>query len=158
MGADYIGQVTTVVESRYTNCTKEALVRFLNPDEVVQRLVDGDQFLAEQVDNTVQWDPDYDADEPASSRLQIARDILIEGWETLTFPRYHNYWPLGRGLALITGGGMSWGDDPYDGYDQESTLVGTALTDSELGALTGIVAGVPEVDFIESWLQSGEGA
>jgi hypothetical protein len=156
MGADFIGMAVTVAESRYGACTKTDLVNFLNPDEVVRRLLDGNAFLREEVNNSAMWvdaDPDDEEAEEATA-LQVARDVLLEGWETLMHPRYHNYFTLGRGLSLVTGGGVSWGDEPYDGFSQESVLVETALTDSELGALTGIVAGVPETDFIESWLHA----
>lgn len=165
MGADYIGNVVTVVEKNHEACSKEKLEKFLQPQETVKRLLDASRDLKEEAgaaaDTWALGDVDWSQveDEEAiieAAVVMAARELLIEGWETLMHPRYHNYWPLGRGLALIVSGGMSWGDAPYDGFNAEAALLAASMSDSELGALTGIVGGVPEVDFIESWLQSGE--
>lgn len=148
MGADYIGQVTTVVEERYSTCTAERLEEYLKPDATVRRLLDASQPLREEVENLAFY-------EDSGTDIESARAVLLSGWEAMNGARTHNYFPMGRGLALLTAGGMSWGDSPYDDFDAESVLVDTALCDAELGALTGIVAGVPEVDFIESWIEHG---
>lgn len=159
MGADYIGQVVTVAEERYTACTRKDIEEFLAPDETVQRLLAASYYLRDEVGNADYFGPrEASEEEMAADERETARGLLLEGWETLNGSRTHNYWPLGRGLAMLTSGGMSWGDDPYDDFHAECALVDAALSDSELGALTGIVAGVPEVDFIESWIERGEGS
>ena len=155
MGADLISMTIVVDERRSEHCTIDAIKQHLADGGNVRRILDGSAYLREQVEEATMWD---EISEPDTQEVEAARAILVEGAESLIEGfRTHNAIPMGHGLLLIVSGGMSWGDEPYEGFTSESVFVEASLGDRALNGLVGIV-GAPEIDRINGYLAGREGA
>lgn len=137
MGADFISVAYTVENDTFYKCTVEQVGAFLT-DDVIAAVVEASPALRETLENQ------YDGEETAED----IRALLLEGADAaFNSDRAHSSFSLGDGLSLRIAGGMSWGDDPYDGYGSEVAFADTCLDYPLLGRLVGIVAAVPTAEF-----------
>jgi hypothetical protein len=162
MGADLI-TMTVVADDRIVDKISLADIKaFLADDENVRAIFASSGALRDEVEMTADFrNPDSGATEEESRAIDLAnndeeirtaRAILEEGADSLIYySRVHNAIPMGHDLTLFVGGGLSWGDDPYEGYSSEVAFTDAALSHPPLNALVGLV-GAPHIDTINEYL------
>lgn len=127
MGMDLLTNVVVVEDNQFEKAQKENLVPSYIKEHIETILA-----ASEYIINLM--DPEATDDEVA--------DSLIEGWESLTDGNSRSEFGLevgGTSLRIIGKGGESWGDDPYDGFSQETAFLQATAVCPPLGELAGIV-------------------
>lgn len=95
----------------------------------------------EYILNVLDWDQDAEDAEKATQEEGL-RDLLREAWFWLKDEDSHLALPIGdTGRSLITAGGDTWGDSPFDAYDAVVILSDTAAEIPEFGAAIGVLGG-----------------
>ena len=130
MGMDLLSAVAVIENNQFEKAQKENLVpSYIKENFALILAADENDYIANVLH------PDATDDELA--------DGLIEGWESWTSSDSRSEFVLeigGTSIRIIVRAGESWGDEPYDGFSQESAFLEAAAVYPPLGELVGFVS------------------
>lgn len=154
MGADLISLTVVIDQRKAEGCTLEKISEWLAVDANVRKVIESTPAMKDELEYAEEWfDFDGDKEEEARLEIEVARRILLDGADSfLNGFRTHNGIPMGDDMMLLVGGGLSWGDDPYEGFSQECVFADAACDIPELHEITGAV-GPPQLNILLPYLK-----